>query len=72
MKGGETLYFPNIAAERARRKMSLDAMAEQLGVTRKTIYNWETSGHIPQTAVEKMSEMFGCSIDYLLETSEEV
>ena len=72
MKGGDNLYFPNIAAERARRKMSLDAMAAQLGVTRKTVYNWETSGHIPQAAVEKMSEMFGCSIDYLLETSEEV
>ena len=65
------MFFPNIAAERAKRKMSLDAMAEKLGVTRKTVYNWETSGHIPQKAVEKMAELFGCSIDYLLEVRDE-
>ena len=65
------MFYPNIAAERAKRKMSVDAMAEKLGVTRKTIYNWETSGRIPQAAIEKLSEMFNCSIDYLLETEEE-
>lgn len=66
------MFFPNIAAERAKRKMSLDAMAEKLGVTRKTVYNWENSGRIPQAAVEKMADMFGCSIDYLLEAKEDV
>ena len=64
------MFYPNIAAERAKRKMSLDAMAEKLGVTRKTIYNWENSGSIPQKSVEKMAEMFDCSIDYLLETKD--
>ena len=60
------MFYPNIAAERAKRKMSLEAMAAELGVTRKTVYNWETAGNIPQSALEKMSSMFGCSIDYLL------
>ena len=64
--GGEFLFYPNIAAERAKRRMSLDAMARELGVTRKTIDNWETSGNIPQSALERMSALFGCSIDYLL------
>lgn len=63
------MFYPNIAAERAKRRMSLDAMAVELGVTRKTIYNWETSGNIPQSALEKMSDLFGCSIDYLLCTT---
>ena len=45
-------------------------MAEKLGVTRKTIYNWETSGKIPQSALEKMAGMFNCSIDYLLVTED--
>ena len=72
MKGGGKLFYPNIAAERAKRKMSLDTMAEKLGVTRKTIYNWENAGSIPQTAVEKMAKMFNCSIDYLLKTEDEV
>ena len=60
------MSYPNIAAERARKKMSLEDLAKQLGVTRKTIYNWENSGRIPQNALEQMSEIFGVSIDYLL------
>lgn len=70
-KGGTKLFFPNIAAERAKRKMSVDALAEKLGVTRKTVYNWENSGRIPDIALEKMAKIFGCSIDYLLDTGEE-
>lgn len=66
------MFYPNIAAERAKRKMSVDAMAKSLGVTRKTVYNWETSGHIPQKALEKMADMFNCTIDYLLATEEEM
>ena len=66
------MFFPNIAAERAKRKMSLDTFADKLGVTRKTVYNWETSGNIPQKALEKMAELFNCSIDYLLVTDEEM
>ena len=65
-KGGEKMFYPNIAAERAKRKMSLDMMASELGVTRKTIYNWENSGNIPQKALEKMADLFNCTIDYLL------
>ena len=64
------MFYPNIAAERAKRKMSVDALAAELGVTRKTVYNWENSGRIPQSAVEKMADMFKCSIDYLLEEGE--
>ncbi len=64
------MFYPNIAAERARKKLSLDAFADKLGVTRKTIYNWENSGNIPQSALEKMADLFDCSIDYLLEEEE--
>jgi len=60
------LVYPNIAAERARHQMSLEDLAEHLGVTRKTIYNWEQSGNIPQHALEKMSALFSVDIDYLL------
>lgn len=65
------MFYPNIAAERAKRRMSVDALAENLGVTRKTIYNWESAGKIPQVALEKMADLFGCTIDYLLEEGEE-
>lgn len=65
------MFYPNIAAERAKRKMSVDSLAEKLGVTRKTVYNWENAGRIPDIALEKMSKIFGCTIDYLLETEGE-
>ncbi len=60
------MLYPNIAAERAKRRMSLESLARHLGVTRKTVYNWEHSGNIPQWALEKMAELFECSMDYLL------
>ena len=61
------MRYPNIAAERAKRQMSLDSLAKSLGVTRKTIYNWENNGKIPASALERMADLFGVSIDYLLE-----
>lgn len=63
------MKYPNIDAERARRNMSLDTLAQILGVTRKTIYNWISAGHIPQSSLEKMADLFDCSIDYLLSRS---
>ena len=60
------MQYPNIAAECARRNMSRDQLAEHLQVCRKTLWNWENRGHIPQKKLEAMSELFGVSIDYLL------
>lgn len=60
------MSYPNIAAERARRGMSREDLAREIGVTRKTIYNWERAGRIPQSALEKMSKLFDCTTDYLL------
>ena len=63
------MFYPNIAAERAKRKMSVADLADSLGVTRKTIWNWEHNGKIPQEQIEKMSKMWNCTVDYLLEVS---
>lgn len=60
------MKYPNIEAERARAGMSVEALAKELGVTRKTIYNWTGSGNIPQSALERMAQLFNCSVDYLL------
>lgn len=59
--------YPNINAERSRAGMTVEELAKSLGVTRKTVYNWMAHGNIPQSKLEKMSELFHCSIDYLLE-----
>ena len=60
------MAYPNIAAERARYGMSIDELAAKLGVTRKTVYNWEAAGRIPENALREMSKLFGVSIYYLL------
>lgn len=60
------MKYPNIEAERARNGISNDALAEKLGVSRKTLYNWMDKGNIPTSALIRMADAFGCSIDYLL------
>ena len=61
------MKYPNIEAERARHGMTAEALAAALGVSRKTLYNWCSSGKIPQSALMTMSQVFNCSIDYLLD-----
>ena len=60
------MKYPNIEAERARNGISKDTMADNLGVSRKTLYNWIDKGNIPTSALIQMADMFNCSIDYLL------
>lgn len=61
------MTYPNINAERVRCGLTLEALAKKLGVDRKTVYNWRARGNIPQPALEKMADLFNCSVDYLLE-----
>lgn len=61
------LLYPNINAERSRKGWSVERLANELGVTRKTIYNWVARGNIPQSKLKKMADLFGCTIDYLLD-----
>ena len=60
--------YPNINAERVRMGLTMEDFADELGVTRKTVYNCSAHVNIPQGKLESMSEMFHCSVDYLLET----
>lgn len=59
------MRYPNIDAERARAGMSQEQLAERLGVTRKTLWNWEASG-IPADKLELMSKLFEVTPEYLL------
>lgn len=60
------MKYPNIEAERARLGINKKTLASELGVSRKTLYNWVSSGNIPMAALKQMSDLFGCSVDYLL------
>ena len=57
---------PNIEAERARMGMTKGQMCEALGVTSKTYISYIEGGNIPSSVLEKLREMTGKSIDYLL------
>ena len=61
------LKYPNIEAERVRLGMSQDELIEALGYKeRKSYYNWLANGNIPTSVLIKLSDIFNCSVDYLL------
>ena len=60
------MTYPNIRAEMARRHMTQDELARCLHVCRKTVYNWQKVGKIPQSKLKAMATLFGVSADYLL------
>lgn len=63
---GKPMKYPNIEAERARNGMTVEELALELNICRKTYYNWVNNGKIPQRAIEKMANIFRVSADYLL------
>lgn len=58
--------YPNIEAERKRLNLSQEELSAKLAIERKTYYNWLIKGNIPVPFLIKLSEVFDCSIDYLL------
>lgn len=61
-----------ISSERTLLGMSQDQLAEKLGKSRGTIVRWENNPLIiTGTNLVELSNVFGCSIDYLLGRTEE-
>lgn len=56
----------NIEAERGRLQMTKTAMCRELGITDKTYNGYINGGRIPSDKLEKLRNMTGKSIDYLL------
>lgn len=58
----------SIEAERVRNRLTKDQLAEKLGVSLKTYYNWvNEETDVPSSALLKMSKMFGTTMDYLMQ-----
>lgn len=56
-----------ITEERKKLQLTQQQFAERLGVTRQAVSRWESDLAFPETdTLIKMSELFGCSIDYLI------
>ena len=56
----------NIEAERARAGMTTNELSEKLGISQKTYVKYVNGSPISSDVLEKMAELFNCSIDYLL------
>lgn len=60
----------NIEAERVRNQLSKEELAEKLGISPKTYYNWiNEETEIASSGLIKMSRLFGVDIEYLLKGS---
>lgn len=57
---------------RTENKMSQEALAEKLGVSRQSISKWEQGYAVPDTDnMLKLSKIYGLSVDYILNCGEE-
>ncbi len=61
------MNLPVIEAERIKRGVSRDGLASLLGVSRRTIQNWQNgTTDMPLSKLVCLSKEWGCSVDYLL------
>ncbi len=51
---------------RKHNKLTRPKAAESLGVSLKSLYNYECGKPIPSDVLVKMSKLYDCSVDYLL------
>ena len=56
----------NIEAERSRKLLTKANLSDKLGITQNTYNRYIHGDSIPSAILIKMSELFECSIDYLL------
>ena len=58
----------NVEAERVRNQFTKEEMAEKLGVSVKTYYNWiNEERDVPSKKLKQMAVLFGTTMDYLVE-----
>lgn len=61
-----------IKSERARIDLTQEGLAKRLGVDDQTIRRWEKDiSPIPSDKAVEMSDIFGCTIDYLFGLTDE-
>lgn len=61
------MKYPNIEAERIRRGISKEDFAEAIGVSKRTLGNWQRgSTELPVPKLLKICAVLGCRSDYLL------
>ena len=65
------MKLPNIEAERIKHRMSKNELAGTLGVSVRTVRNWQSGAtEMPLSKLVLLSQLWGLSIDYLLGLSD--
>ena len=61
------MTLPNIEAERIKHRMDKQEFATMLGVTPRTVQNWQNGRvELPLSKLLLLTKMWGLSADYLL------
>lgn len=72
MKDIKSIIAGNIAALRTAHKMTQTELAEKLNYSDKAVSKWERAESIPDiTVLAQISELFGVTVDYLIEEKHE-
>ncbi len=56
----------NIEAERGRLQLTKEELSKRLGITSKTYLSYIRGNAIPSSVLINMSQIFDCTVDYLL------
>lgn len=62
--------FYNIEIEQVRNGYTQESISKKLGVNRTTYRKWLDTGTIPGEKLIALSDLFDCSVDYLLGRSD--
>lgn len=61
------MVLPVIEAERIKHQMSRDELAKAIGVSKRTISNWQRGAtDLPLSKLLALANLWGCTTDYLL------
>lgn len=61
------MNLPNVEFERIKHNLTKQQLADMLGVSRKTLNNWQSGvSEVPAPKLVLMAKAWGCSVDYLV------
>lgn len=62
----QEIDFKNIRAEIARRGWTIEQFCGELGIVKRTFYDWESKKDFPVRYALAIADMFGVSLEYVL------
>ena len=66
------MNLPIIESERIKHRQSMDEFAAFLGVSKRTVSNWQSGKtQMPLSKLLFLSQNWNCSVDYLLGLSKD-